>query len=182
MARTSDEAEEPAEDSLSSRTDARRRNRVTEEALARLSNELARLKAKQLAALRLPEEVEQSVLHLQAIASGPAKQRQLRLVRALLRDQDFGAVQNRLRLLLEHGSVPEPAFSAAATAQSSREAEWLARLIGEGFSGLDAFIAAHPRADRTHLGQLVQSVRRSTHGRRSKAEQKLLHALRGFLR
>jgi ribosome-associated protein len=162
-----------------SRTDQKRANRVKEEALARLSDDLARLGEAKLASLELPEDLFDAVVSLKRIPSAPARHRQLRRVRALLRDGDFGSILARVTALHEHGALPKTAPDDEVT---RREATWILRLVGEGLPALDAFLEEFPHADRTHLRQLVRNVTKSTHERRLKAEAKLRTGVRGFLR
>jgi ribosome-associated protein len=166
-------------DELWSRTDEKRKNRITEDALARLSDDLIRVGAKKLGELGLPEDLLDAVLDAQRIKSAPARNRQLRRVRGLLRDADFGGIRARLNALLEHGSVNATVVDAET---NRRETHWTLRLLGEGMTGLDAFLLEFPNADRTHLWQLVRNVGKATHERRVKAELKLRTALRSFLR
>jgi len=175
-----DAALEEAED-LTSRGDLRRANRVVEETLARLTQDLASLSRRQLALLELPEAVLDAVTGAQAIKSPPARQRQLRLVRIALRNIEWDVISERVRHVLEHGTLPAAATGAEAEL-AGVEAKWVARLLGEGFMGLDAFLAEFPRADRARLKDLIHRVDRSTHERRVKAERKLADAIRGFLR
>ncbi|HEX6277303.1 MAG TPA: ribosome biogenesis factor YjgA [Polyangiaceae bacterium] len=162
-----------------SRTDQKRANRVKEEALARLSDELTVLGPSKLAELELSEELLDAILGAQRITSAPAKNRQLRRVRALLRSQDFAAIRARVTALREHGRASKASSDDEAT---RREAAWLLRLLGEGGPGLDAFLREFPHADRTHVRQLVQNVNKATHDRRVKAEAKLRASVRGFVR
>jgi ribosome-associated protein len=171
--------EEPED--LTSRSDLRRANRVVEETLARLTQTLAGLGRRQLAALELPEAVFDAVTGAQAITSPPARQRQLRLVRIALRSTDWDVIAERVRHLVEHGTLPAAA-TGAEEALAGLEAKWVARLLGEGFMGLDAFLEEFPRADRARLKDLIHLVDRSSHDRRVKAERKLGDAIRSFLR
>jgi ribosomal 50S subunit-associated protein YjgA (DUF615 family) len=173
--------ETPEPDDLTSRSDVKRANRVVEETLARLSQDLCRLSEKRLATLGLTEELAEAIVNVNRIKSAPARQRQLRLVRVMLRNTDWAVLRERLSHLLEHGTLP-PATLEGEDPRSGAEATWLARLLGEGFAGLDAFIAAFPRADRSRLEDLIRRVDRSSHERRVKAERKLADAIRGFLR
>jgi ribosome-associated protein len=162
-----------------SRTDQKRKNRVKEEALARLGDELARLNESKLAELELPEDLLDALLDLQRIKSAPARNRQLGRVRALLRDADFEAIRALLSAQRETGSVNKTGVDPEA---NRLEAGWTLRLLGEGDVGLEAFLAEFPRADRTHLRNLVRNVNRATHGRREKAEHRLRSTLRSHLR
>jgi ribosome-associated protein len=162
-----------------SRTDQKRKNRLVEGTLERLARDIMRVPEKKLAELALSEELHDEVLTLQRIKSGPARSRQLKLVRALLRDDDWGTIEARLKALTRHGSASAAALDPAL---ARLESNWIMRLVGEGSVGLEAFLAEFPQADRTHLRQLVRSVGRATHERKAKAEEKLRAAVRGFLR
>lgn len=175
-----DDSSEPPED-LTSRSDLRRANRVLEETLERLARDLVALNRRQLTALDVPESVFDAVVGVHAITSPPARNRQLRLVRIALRSANWDVIAERARHLLEHGTLPAAA-SDAENELAGLEAQWVARLLGEGFTGLDAFLNAFPRADRARLEELIHRVDRSTHERRVKAERKLADAIRGFLR
>lgn len=164
-----------------SRGDVRRAERVKEDALARLAADLCKLSQKKLEQLELADEVVDAVGDARAITSAPARNRQLRQIRGLLRDVDWVQLRTRLDTLLETGVVPGLG-AAPADPVSDASLGWTLRLVGEGQSGIDAFIAEFPRADRTHLRQLVRAVHKAEGDRRLKAEKQLTAALRGFLR
>jgi ribosome-associated protein len=164
-----------------SRSDGRRAERVKEDALARLASDLCGLSAKKLEQLQLSEALADAVSDARAITSAPAKNRQLRMIRALLRDQDWVELRNRLDTLLETGVAPG-AGALRADPVSDRSLTWTLRLVGEGPAGIEAFVSEFPRADRTHLRQLVRAVQKAEGERRLKAERQLTQALRGFLR
>jgi ribosome-associated protein len=164
-----------------SRSDGRRAERVKEDAMARLAKDLVELSAKKLAQLELAEELSDAIADTRAISSGAARNRALRLIRVLLRDQDWVGLRSKLDTLLETGVVPGvgPTPADPVTDQSLT---WTLRLVGEGQQGIEAFVAEFPRADRTHLRQLVRAVHKAEGERRLKAERQLTAALRGFLR
>ena len=161
-----------------SRTDQKRANRVKEEALARLSDDLVVVSETKLSELELSEELCDAIASVRRIKSATARNRQLRRIRALLRDEDHAAIRARLTALRETGSVNRPLLDDEA---NRLELTWTLRLVGESTAGLDAFLLEFPRADRTHLRQLVRNVTSATHGRREKAEQKLRRVIRSFL-
>ena len=164
-----------------SRGDAKRAERVKEDAMARLASDLCVLSTKKLQQLQLPEALFEAVGSAQAIRSAPAKNRQLRLIRILLRDHDWVALRTQLDVLMETGVVP--GLGAAPKDEvEGRGLSWTLRLVGEGQAGVDAFVTEFPRADRTHLRQLVRAVHKAEGERRLKAERQLTAALRGFLR
>ena len=164
-----------------SRGDARRAERVKEDALARLAGDLCQVSAKKLGQLELPEELADAVTDARAISSAPAKNRQLRRIRILLRDQEWVKLRTQLDALLETGVVPGLG-AAPADPVSDESLAWTLRLVGEGGAGVEAFVAEFPRADRTHLRQLVRAVHKAVGDRRLRAERTLTAALRGFLR
>jgi ribosome-associated protein len=164
-----------------SRGDARRADRVKEDAMARLAVDLCGLTAKKLGQLELPEDLATAVTSGRAITSAPAKMRQVRLIRNLLRDQDWVKLRTQLDTLLETGVVPGLG-TAPADPVSDSSLAWTLRLVGEGQAGVEAFVTEFPRADRTHLRQLVRAVQKAEGDRRLRAERTLTAALRGFLR
>jgi ribosome-associated protein len=164
-----------------SRSDARRAERVKEDALARLASDLIDLSAKKLAQLELPEELADAVTDAKAITSAPARNRQLRRVRILMRDVEWMTLRTKLDTLLETGVVPGLGTTPADPVSDSSLA-WTLRLVGEGSMGVEAFVTEFPRADRTHLRQLVRAVKKAEGDRRLRAERTLTAALRGFLR
>jgi ribosomal 50S subunit-associated protein YjgA (DUF615 family) len=172
--------EEPSgePEDLTSRGDIKRANRVVEETLAQLCLDLAKINPKKLPVLELPEPVLDALADLSAIKSPPARKRQLRLVRIALRNAEWTKIQDRVRELRDFGVVTRgPEVDELA----GKEALWLSRLLGEGFVGLDAFVAEFPRVDRSRLEDLIHRVDRSSHERRVRAERKLADAIRGFL-
>jgi ribosomal 50S subunit-associated protein YjgA (DUF615 family) len=164
-----------------SRSDGRRAERVKEDALARLATDLCKLSAKKLGQLELPEELVDAVGDGRAIVASGAKNRQLRQIRALLREQDWVKLRTQLDTMLETGAVPGLG-SAPADPVSDRSLAWTLRLVGEGSAGVEAFVAEFSRADRSHLRQLVRAVQKAEGERRLRAERQLTAALRGFLR
>jgi ribosomal 50S subunit-associated protein YjgA (DUF615 family) len=166
---------------LPSRADARRAERVLEEALAKLARDLVALDPRKLQRLGLPELVLETALDTQAIRSAAARNRQLRLVRAALRSGGWGSVRARLDAFLTHGVLPNEASQTMPLATGLAH-EWQVRLVGEGAGALEALLREHPNADRTHFRTLIRQVQKSAAERRSRAEQKLTAALRSLLR
>jgi len=164
-----------------SRSDGRRAERVKEDAMARLAADLCSLSAKKLGQLGLAEELVDAIGDGRAIPASGARNRQLRQIRNLLRDQDWVQLRTKLDSLLETGVVPGLG-AAPADPVSDLSLSWTLRLVGEGAAGIEVFVGEFPRADRTHLRQLVRAVHKAEGERRLKAERQLTAALRGFLR
>lgn len=174
-------AEEADDDSeLVSRSDKKRSRRVREDALSQLAKELFELGDKTLVRLELGEHLLDAVRDAQAMKSPRARERQLRVVRGVLRDGEWGAIRARLDDLLVRGKKPSP--GAAPSAAEGKEREWVVRLIGEGPRALDALCAAHPAADRRHLRDLIRNAARGSPETKKRAEGKLANVLRLLLR
>lgn len=171
------DATEPEEDGSSpSRADKKRSRRAKEDELARLAKDLVALGERRLEQLELPEAVLDAVLDARRMTSAPAQNRQIRLVRAALRDGDWAAIRARLSELVVHGALGTPGGSIGSEA-----AEWAARLLSEGAAALEALLSRCPNADRPRLRQLVRNVERASAERRRKAEQKLLETVNELL-
>lgn len=172
------EGEQPEED-LTSRSDVRRARKVREDATLQLAKDLVELPVAALARLEVTESVAEALAIARGITSPRARERQLRLVRNLLRDGPWTELRVRLDHLLVHGTVP----SAATVSERGVVEVWVIRLLGEGTPALDELIASHPNADRQHLRQLVRAAHGATGGgdRRKRAEEKLARAVRSLL-
>jgi ribosomal 50S subunit-associated protein YjgA (DUF615 family) len=178
MPRPTSELPSDAEEDLTSRTDLRRSNRAVEEALASLSHALFELAPRRLTALDLPPDVYDALLEAHALKNARARRRQLGLVRVALRSSDWAAIAERVRSLVE-GRAPARGVNREGPAGTAQA--WLGRLLGEGFAGLDAFLAEYPSADRTRLLDLIYQVDRSTQAQREKAVVKLTDTLARIL-
>ena len=164
----------PEEDGTS-RADERRAVRVREEVLERMAGELVELKDSATEKLGLPEDVFDAVRDARLIKSKPARQRQVRQIRNLLRDAEWAKIRVKLDTLRVHGFVPEDE-------SVGEEGAWVVRLVGEGDVALSELMQLNPRADRGHLRTLVKNVHRATSNRKEKAELALAEAVRRVLR
>lgn len=172
---------------LTSRGDARRAQAEVEKAMMRLSSQLAELNDRRLAALELPDSLLDAIHSARIIESPRARERQLRIVRRELRDIDWLALRDRVESLLRHGVLPRARPASIAGESTSppvaADGAWLLRLLGGGAEALESFLAECPNADRTHLRQLIQAVRKAgSDERRSKAEQRLATTIRSLIR
>ncbi len=173
-------AEQPDDSDLRSRGDSRRANAEVEDALARLARELVELTPNKLERLGLSENVLDAVLDARALTSPIARNRQMRLVRNELRNDDWPALRARVDAYLRYGAAaatPDAVSPEAALAEG-----WVVRLIGEGGDALEALISECPSADRTHLWTLIRQARKATGERRKKAEQRLAQTVASLLR
>jgi ribosome-associated protein len=167
----------PANEDRTSRSELRRASKVREEAIARLGRDLAQLSDKNLERLDVPDTVIEAIQVSRVIKSMRALERQLRVVRNRLRDEDWPSLRARLDRFLLHGA---PALDRAP-ANEGPEREWVVRLVGEGKPALDELLSEHPQADRRHLRQLIKNAEHGSEERRKRAEAKLAQALRSLL-
>lgn len=163
------EQNRPDDRDLRSRTDARKERKSEEESLAHLAEELVDLAPQRLSALELPEEVLGAVLEAQRISSAAARNRQLRVVRRTLRENDSAAIRQRMEALV-HPAGP-------ANLERSIAAEWTDRLIAERDEALTAFVAEFPNADRQRLRQLVRRAQAASADEKERARRVVLEAV-----
>jgi ribosome-associated protein len=169
------------DESLLSRTDARRAEREIEDTLARLSKQLVELNPRFLERLALPDAVVEAVADARAIPSFSARNRQLRVVRAALRDTDWSLIRARLSALAKHGTIPA-SLDSGSTSVRARAPQWVARLIGEGEPAIEDLLSLAPTADRIHLRNLIRRVHQASGPRRERAEAVLSRAIESLLR
>jgi ribosome-associated protein len=170
---------------LTSRTDRRREQNVREDALKALAVGLVSLKAKQLERLPKSELLLYAIEEAQRLRSPMARNRQVNVVRQHLRDLAPEAVEVLEAGLdaLKRGALPEliaPVVDAPPVAAPSTSALslWSQRLVDDGDAALDAFVLAHPDADRQALRQHARALaklRRAASGGNAlvRAEQRL---------
>jgi len=101
-------------------------------------------------------------------------------VRVALRGADWAAIQEKVRYVAEGREPPAPAANGEGPGAGAG-ALWVARLLGEGFAGMDAFLVDYPRTDRARLVDLVKRIDRSTGDQRAKAERKLADVVQNIL-
>ncbi|MCC6903283.1 MAG: DUF615 domain-containing protein [Polyangiaceae bacterium] len=165
---------------LVSRSDKKRARRVREDALSRLTKELVEVSDGTLSRLGLDEGLVDAVRDARLIKSARAKDRQLRVVRGLLRSGEWGAIASRLDTLLLHGKAPPKGLEPSPEEGQARQ--WAVRLMGEGALALDELLSAHPAADRRHLRDLIRNATHGSPASRKRAEAKLAEVIRLLLR
>lgn len=159
----------PDDRDLRSRSDARRLERASEEALAALAGELVGLSENKLTALGLPPDVLGSVLDAKRIKSRIALNRQLRVVRRTLRSSDADAVRAKVDAVLRPDGGRNRGRRAAAA--------WVERLLTEGDAALDLLASEYPATDRRRLRQLTRNVKGVPEERAGAAREALVRAL-----
>ncbi len=174
-----EERNDADEEDLTSRSDIKRARKTREDALARLAKSLSELSEAKLSKLELPEDVLDSVLSAKAMRSHGARNRQLRVVRGQLRDNNWPSIVARLNQLQKHGQVAPLGPRAASDALAR---EWIVKLLGQGNEALNALLEIHPELDRKHIRTLVRNIENSSAERRARSEDKLARTLEPMFR
>ncbi len=165
-----DEAGDAAGGSDLSRTERTR----AATAVNQLGIELTRLSPGDLDRLALPERVRDAVDVCQGLKAR-SRGRQNRLIGQLLRAEDHESIRARFDSLRQQHRV--------VIQQEKQSEKWLARLIEEGDSAVEALIEAHPGADRQRLRQLVRQARKTPQEKKGqRARRELLRAIRTLRR
>ncbi|CAL1240783.1 ribosome biogenesis factor YjgA [Candidatus Methylocalor cossyra] len=147
----------------------RKRESAARQALGEV---LLGLRPEQLAQLDLPGEVLEAVRAGQAISARPALRRQCKFIGKLLRGLDTEPLRRRL--------------AAAGPAEDSRLVRsverWRDRMLAQGDSAVNEFLADYPGADRQKLRQLTRDARRERDsGQPPRAARLLFRYLRELL-
>lgn len=156
-----------------SRTSAKRERESRESALISLAEDLVQLSLPRLESLGVPDAVLAALEDAKKIKAHAARARQMRQVRARLRDADWIALRSRLDQLRAGVSVSQ---------EDSNEADLLVeQLLVAGDAALVRMVSAYPDADRHHLRTLVRNHHKSTPGKRTRTRDALLRVVRGLL-
>jgi ribosome-associated protein len=140
-------------------------------ALQQLGAALLELSEREWAALALPEDLVAALDEAKHIASHGARKRQLKFIGKLMRDVDPEPIRDYFEQLR---------LNARRQAQRQHELEdWRDRMVADGDSAVEAYMAEHPGADRQQLRQLVRQARkeRST-GKPPKSSRALFRYMR----
>jgi len=122
------------------------------EALQTLGKRMAELRPDQRDKLPIDGRLRDALDEYNRIKSHGARRRHLQFIGKLMRTADADAIRE---------VVDRFDSASAAHNQLFHEMEnWRERLISEGNTTLQAFIAAHPNADIQHLRQLVRNAQR----------------------
>jgi ribosome-associated protein len=142
-------------------------------AVNRLGLELSALSPADLDQLELPERLRREIDVCQAL--GPrARGRQQRLIGQLLRADDHEQIRSRMETL--------KGVHRDWVQQEKRTERWLARILEEGDSAVEALIADYPGADRQRLRKLARSARQDPEGGSAKHAKQAKRARRELLR
>jgi ribosome-associated protein len=121
-------------------------------ALQDLGANLVKLSNKELARIPLPEELAEAIKLARSINSNSGLRRQMQYIGRLMREIDADPILRAYTLL--HDGKRESAE------QFHHIEEWRDRLIAEGDTALETFLADHPAAERQRLRQLLLNIKK----------------------
>jgi ribosome-associated protein len=141
-------------------------------AVNQLGVQLTTLSSADLDRLDLPERLREEIDVCQKLKPR-SRGRQNRLIGQLLRAEDHEAIRERFASLKRAGR--------AGMYHEKMTEGWLARLVDEGDSAVEALIADYPDADRQRLRLLTRTARQDPAANRAKrARRELLRAIRAL--
>jgi ribosome-associated protein len=125
-------------------------------ALQKLGTALIEVPESDWQALQLPEALVKALHDARHMPSHGAHKRQLQLIGKLMRDVDPEPIQ---------AFFDRRRSEARQQTRLQHETEnWRDRMISEGDTAIDMWLADHPGADRQHLRQLVRQAKKEQAG------------------
>ncbi|WP_415882019.1 ribosome biogenesis factor YjgA [Neptuniibacter sp. QD34_54] len=121
-------------------------------ALQDLGAKLTKLNKEQLDKLSLDDRLRSAIDEFHRIKSNGAQKRHLQFIGKLLRTEDSEEIEQAIGLF--------EAGHQAHTQAFHKLERWRDRLIGEGNSALQAYVAEHKNADIQHLRQLIRNAQK----------------------
>lgn len=131
-----------------SKTDVKRQM----QALQELGAKLTKLNKDQLDKLNLDDRLRSAIDEFHRIKSNGAQKRHLQFVGKLLRTEDSDQIEQAIGLFAAGHQAHTQAFHKLE--------RWRDRLINEGNSALQAYVAEHSEADVQHLRQLIRNAQK----------------------
>lgn len=165
--------EEPGGPEPGSRTSQKRERVNMETALSDLAEELMQLSVPRLTKLDLGERALDALIDAKKIKSPIALARQMRLVRARLRDGDWMAVRVQLDQLRAGYQTLQKG--------SDRLTELTEELLVQGDVALSRLVDTYPTADAGRIRQLMRNVQKAGEGKRAKARAALAAMIAEFV-
>ncbi len=135
-------------------------------ALHALGEELAGLRAEQLAALPLDEALREAITAAQGIRAHGGRKRQLKYIGKLLRNSDSEAILQTLKAWRERERREAASFH--------RIEHWRDRLLEEGDAALESLLKEFPRADRQQIRLLIRKAQREREAGKAPAAARTL--------
>ena len=136
------------DDGLVSKTELKRQMIALQE----LGLRLTKLNKDQLEKMKLDDRLHGAIEEFHRIKSNGAQKRHLQYLGKIIRTEE--------REKIEHDLGLYEAGQQAHTQTFHKLENWRDRLINEGNSALQAYVAEHPNADVQHLRQLVRNAQK----------------------
>lgn len=154
---------------MPTRTQLSLARKADEAVLAKLASDLVEMSPKQRGTLELEEVLDREVRIAREIKRGALK-RQLRVIRGVLRGSDHITLGRRVHATLNPSGDVGPVVREVHA--------WMDRFDEGGHPALEAFLEAHPNAERQKLRTLIRNARakstREGAQQRPKKPQKVL--------
>lgn len=125
-------------------------------ALQSLGEQLAGLPAERLDALGLPDRLREALEQLPSITSHEAQRRQRQFIGKLMRGLDPAPLQASIDAYRRPSRESARIFRITAT--------WRDRLVAEGDTAVQSFLAAYPDTDAAALADAVTAARQGRSG------------------
>lgn len=158
------------DESVRSRTSLKKERVNNERALATLVRDLLPLTEERWQALGVPDDAVATLLDARKVKSHGARQRHLRLIRAALRDADWGHIRRNL-------DRQRAGLGVSDKGPSDLVLQWTDQLLVQGDAGLGRFLAEYEQADRKRLRTLIRNVATAPDGKKGKARLALERAV-----
>ncbi len=143
-------------------------------ALQALGETLIAMNAAERAKFPLSDDMLRAIEETSRIRSHEGRRRHMQYVGKLIRKEDLVAIQGVFDAIEQEKEQRDHAFH--------RLEKWRDRLVDEGDSAVDLFMAEHPDGDRQALRQLVRNARKEREqGKPPTSSRKLFKHLRDTL-
>jgi ribosome-associated protein len=144
-------------------------------ALQKMGETLVEMPQSQLDKISLPGELMEAIMVARQLKSREAKRRQLQLVGKLMRHVEVAPIQAAIKNIA--------AIKKQVTAQFHQTEEWRERLIKDGDTAIELFLAQFQEADRQQLRQLVRQAQQNRKsGKNTGAEKSLFRYLNEYIK
>ena len=141
--------------------------------LQTLGERLVGLNPEQLAAIALPEDLQDAIERARHITRHEARRRQLQYIGRLMRGVDPDPIREKLKIW--------DGLSTEETARVHRIERWREQLL-ENDGAIGELVHAHPRIDTQRLRALVRNAREErSAGKPPRAYRELFRALRDII-
>ncbi|MCV6604335.1 MAG: ribosome-associated protein [Porticoccaceae bacterium] len=140
--------DDPEEVILVSKTELKR----DMQELQQLGEQLVELPEKQLVKVTLPDNLSEAIELARRLKHREGRRRQLQYIGKLMRDIDVTEIRQQLEGFQQQSRAFRQHFHQLE--------QWRDRLVAEGDSALNEWMAEHPQSDRQQLRQLIRQAQK----------------------